>query len=104
MTDPTQLASEQFDIGEIAIVVAAEFHPENIGCEVEIVGPLKERTSRQTGELFLAYQVRRQDGRLFGAKPNQLRKKRPPEWPSQEQLRQRVSWKDCAWKPENINV
>jgi hypothetical protein len=91
--------SEQFSIGEIAIVIAANFHPENIGQEVEIVGPLQMRYSRQTGAHIHTYRMRRGDGKEFAVHPHHLRKKRPPR----EDL-QVMRWDQCPWQPENINV
>lgn len=97
MNDPR--TSDALAVGDIAVVVSAAFHPENIGCEVEIVGPLQMRCSRQTGKYLLAYRIRRGDGKEFAAHPQHLRKKRPPR----DDLKV-VRWDECPWQPESINV
>ncbi len=101
MTSPsnTQLASEQFAVGEIAMVIAARFHAENIGQEVEIIGPLQMHYSRQRGKYIRAYTMRRGDGEEFVVHPHHLRKKHPPR----EDL-QVTRWSECPWQPESINV
>lgn len=95
----TQPTSEQFDIGEIATVVAVKYHPENVGHEVEIVDGLAWRQARNDRKVYLCYRVRHQDGRVFLCEPHELRKKRPPR----EDL-QVVRWSECPWRPENTNV
>lgn len=98
---------QQFAVGEIAIIQNARFYPNN-GVEVVIIAPCEHRlwwndfdgVHREEAR----YTVRRADGEMFSALPSQLRKKRPPEWPSQEQLKQQVPWKDCVWQPAGVKA
>lgn len=93
-----QVPSEFLSVGDIGIITGAVYFPENLGRECVVVMPLDWYWAKQTGEKILSYKVEL-DGTTFLARPEHIRKKRPPR----EDL-QVVRWDQCPWQPESINV
>lgn len=79
--------SHTFEVGEIAVIAAFIDHPERMGWEVEIIGPLQNywvRPIHRESYMKFGYQVRLPQpdalGRInacYGA--HELRKRRPPQ-------------------------
>ena len=86
---------QTFEVGEIAIVCNARFHPEWNGEEVTICRPYGflpvRRRDGRTGRA-LGYGATTKAGASFVVQPWQLRKKH-----SHEGL---VSWDQCIWRPQ----
>jgi hypothetical protein len=95
---PEQLPSEVLSVGDIGIITGSTYFPENVGRECVVLMPLDWYRSQQTQKLILSYKIEL-DGRTYLARPENLRKKRPPR----EDL-QVVRWDQCPWQPESINV
>jgi hypothetical protein len=105
MTDPTQQASETFDIGEVAIY----WRPGAIGhgMDVTIAGVEYRRdgvdhltgVQLDAGMFYVLAEPSPRNGMRWLVTSRVLRKKRPPA----ERPRV-VSWESCPWKPESINV
>lgn len=102
-----QLPSDQFVIGEIAILVqpdTALSSKEGVerGSEVMVTsGLVYRRLMRSDGSevgLTHVYMIAVQDGRTFGCPPSWLRKKKPPA----REDHQLVSWDLCIWKPKQV--
>lgn len=94
------MAEQRFEIGEIAIICNAPL-PGFDGKEVEIIGPLTERTwtmIEDDGEITgLAYQCRADWApNVMCLRPRYLRKRKSPDEPG--------SWLRSVWKPEKSNV
>lgn len=96
--------AETFKVGEIALLIRSEIQgdvcwPEYLGQDVEVIGPLIERScwdnrARTRSILVACYRIRASDGKIFCALPENLRKKRLP--PPREELGE---WDLCPWKP-----
>jgi hypothetical protein len=70
--------SATFHIGEIAILQNANHYPEFNGDECEVVSGLTHHFVRKLKRMVYCYGVQLADGRVIGAEPHQLRKRRPP--------------------------
>ena len=103
--------NETFKVGEIAIYVrpGSPFY----GQEVTIIGPLELRGGPRSRDhitglpttrdikYLISYPVGFEpDGKGFSARPENLRKKKPP----QRDIDQIVSWDDCVWRPERVSA
>lgn len=100
MTDPTQLASETFAVGEIALCVSRYGRP-TVECEILHI---PNGCPTTFAGVYLAdgdeYIIRcADDPQLYSAFRGQLLKKRPPH----EDL-QVVRWDECPWQPEVFRV
>lgn len=94
--------SESFSVGEICILVYSRSFPEYDGQEVVVTGGLEERVffgDRQDKTIHAAtrYRVRASDGMWFCPRPEQLRKKRPPDHPDTK-----ATWDSSPWWPEKL--
>lgn len=75
--------NETFKVGEIAIYVCSDHHSEYNGQECTVDSPLGWRFPKNvvTGQLMEVYGYRTiaQDGTIFTCRPEQLKKRRPPQ-------------------------
>jgi hypothetical protein len=89
---------QTFELGEIAVVCNARFHPKWNGAEVTVCTPygmLPVRQSDGSVAKELGYGVTTKDGARFIVQPWQLRRKR------RETL---SSWDRCIWRPQRGSV
>lgn len=99
MTDP-RTSDHLFTIGEIAILQNASVRTGYNGMECEVLkgpGVMRMRINA-TGEIVpeYGYSVMAADGEKMVARPDQLRKKRPPE--------QTTEWTNCHWQPKQVHA
>lgn len=100
--------SEQFKVGEIAIIQNSINYPQLDGEEVEILAGLELREALIQGEVvkaecYLVILIGKlgPDGHsIFHSMPHQLRRKRPPR----REIDTTVSWSECAWEPMHIKL
>lgn len=88
---------EVFEVGEVAIVCNARFHPERNGQEVRVCTVrriLPVRQSDGTIRRGLRYGVVTKEGQKFAVQPWQLRRRRPREALG--------SWDQCVWRPASL--
>jgi hypothetical protein len=91
--------SKHFQVGEIVIVKRSSRFPEHVGKEVEIARALGPICSAQTGEMYQGYAIRAPDGRMYGARPEDLHKK-PPKY----RRPRSGSWGECPFKPDGVRL
>lgn len=109
MSDPTQLAAEQFAVGEVAIWNRPG---PNFGKETTILSSLQlvRAIDASTGEVTEAWRYQIDPTGLvlgpalskctrYWAEPQHLRKKRPPRKDLET-----VRWSECPWQPESLRV
>jgi hypothetical protein len=94
---------DQYEIGEIAVLVYSYCYPELAGVEVEIIGglELRYRWLDNNSTVFskdIAYRIDVPGGPKLAVTPDQLRKK-----PPRGDLRA-VPWSRCAWNPEAVEA
>jgi hypothetical protein len=95
---------QQFEVGEIAILRSLHALSGLNGKEVEILGPLKDRSVysvyTKTEKTLAAYHVRLPDGFEMAAQPYQLKKRRPD--PPVVVRETTIPWADCVFKPKSV--
>lgn len=95
---------DSFEIGEVATLFCIlcmqdeDFTYLN-GEEVEVIGGLMMRTWSDKIERR-SYKIQTKTGRRLIALPQELRKKKPPEYDGYDI----VEWDDCIWQPETVKV
>ncbi len=97
------MGTDQFAIGEIALLVYSYCYPEFNGTDVEVTGGLDLRYRWLDNSLSefskdIAYRIHVPGGPELAVTPDQLRKK-PPR---QDLIV--VSWSMCAWNPERVEA
>lgn len=103
--------TENFEIGEIAIVVKTIWDHARLGTECEIIAPLAYRSVREENNKTTynvnCYRVKYEgDGAVRHMEPWQLKKKKPPQddLDSDDNVNLKTSWKNCIWNPTKIKV
>jgi hypothetical protein len=93
-----QVTSEEFAVGEIAVLIYSRYGRTDGPVDCLVVGSLIPRlnTTTELPETGYAVEVA---GVVYLALPEQLRKKRPPR----DDLKV-TRWDQCPWQPESINV
>lgn len=90
--------SKHFQVGEIVVIKRSQQHPEHVGQEAEIVKGLCPIRDPETDEVYAGYPIR-VDGRVWGARPENLHK-RPPKY----RRPQGGSWSACPFKPVGVRT
>lgn len=87
--------AESFSVGDVCEIVESALYPHHIGLEVTVMGELRA----VAGWPGVFHEIRYPDGGTGDARPQCLRKKRPP--PTREQT---STWDDViVWRPREVS-
>ena len=78
-----------FKVGEVVVIIAADFEPQFVGLEATIMG-----TDDEQYLISIPDHPSPHPTKLWSAWPAQLRKRKPPET--------LVKWEHCVWQPKSL--